>query len=123
MLHSTPDSKSSDCLFFGSHKGVIFVGICVLLGRIGNELNIGFFSATDMGNSQLREFDASLPILLNDITSDVGITLTTFDDYAIMAARSDDVFPYFGRAELRFIGSSNFYTIFMTSFNLIFNYV
>lgn len=76
-----------------------------------------------MGNSQLREFDASLPILLNDITSDVGITLTTFDDYAIMAARSDDVFPYFGRAELRFIGSSNFYTIFMTSFNLIFNYV
>lgn len=49
-LHLTRHSKSSDGLLLGSHEGVILVGSCVLLGCIGDELDICFFSATDMGN-------------------------------------------------------------------------
>ena len=90
---------------------------------VWNELDVGFFSATDVGDCIFCEFDTGLAVLLDDIASNVGVALTSLDDYAVISASIDRILPYFSRTQLRSIGSCDLDAILMTSLDFIFDQV
>ena len=76
-----------------------------------------------MSDSIFCEFDTSLAVLLDDIASNVGIALTSLNDYAVITACIDRILPYFSRTQLRSIRSCDFDAILMTTLDFIFDQV
>ena len=51
-----------------------------------------------MSHSKIREFDARLTVLLDNVSSDIRLALLALDNDAIVAATCNHIFPYFGSA-------------------------
>ena len=112
-------SKVHDSLFLGSHEGV--VSSLILLRSIGDELDVSFLSASNMGDCKLSQFDSSFTVLLDDIAANVGVTLASLNDDAIMTARRDRILPDLRSTQLRPVGTSNLDSILVASFDRILN--
>lgn len=112
--------KVADGLLLRRHKCVIICRVLAPL-RIWNELDVSFLSASDMRDCIFCQFYPGLPVLLYDVASDVGIALSTLDDYAVIAASIDRILPYFSCTQLRTIRSCDFDAILMTSIDFIFD--
>ena len=112
-------SKVHDSLFLGSHEGV--VSSLILLRSVWDELDVSFLSASNMGDCKLGEFDSSLTVLLDNITANIRVTLASFDDDAVMAARSDRILPDLRCTQLRPVGTGNLDSILVASLDRILN--
>ena len=77
-------SKVHNSLFLGSHEGV--VSSLILLRSIGDELDVSFLSASNMGDCKLSKFNSSLTVLLDNVTTDIRVTLASLNNDAVMAA-------------------------------------
>ena len=51
----------------------------------GDELDVGFLCATDMGDRFFSKFDARLPVRLDHITPNVWIALASLDHKTVVA--------------------------------------
>ena len=117
MTAACRTSKGADCLFLRRHERIVRLVIITNAGW--NELNVSLFGTTDVSDCELREFDASLSILFDDVTSNIGVALATLDNDSVVAACSDDVLPDFGGAELRAVGARYFDSVFVAALNFI----
>ena len=72
-----------------------------------------------MSHSKIRKFDACLTVLLDDVSSNIGLALFSLDDDAIMAATCNHVLPYFSCAQLRSLRTCDLDTVFVTPLDFI----
>ena len=72
-----------------------------------------------MSHSKIREFDARLTVLLDDVSSDIGLALLALDDDAVVAATCNHVLPHFRCAQLRSLCACDLYAILVAPLDFI----
>ena len=74
-----------------------------------------------MGDGVLRQLDASLSVLRNDVASDVWLALRSHAHDSVVSASFDVIAPYYWRAHLAFVAAYNLDPILVTLLNDVVN--
>ena len=74
-----------------------------------------------MGDCKLSQFDSSLTVLLDDVTTNIRVTLASLNNDTVMATRRDRILPDLRSTQLRPVGTGNLDSILVASLDRILN--
>ena len=82
-----------------------------------NKLNVDLGRTANVSDCILCQLDACFAVLLDDVASNVRLTLLSLADNPIVSTCLDVIAPYYWRAHLTFVTSNNLNSVFVTLLN------